>query len=120
MGRGEVVRFEDFVLQVRVTKKEVEQLKLLYDGELHESDYKRKIKKRIDNFEKTKGEIFSLICRLQNSGQRTVLTEYYLNCETIEKIAERLNYSVSQIKRHKKRGEMSLKNIYQKSNGKIK
>ena len=65
-------------------------------------DLDRIIREEISELVNIKAEIHAKINGLENRIYVSVLTDYYISCMTIEKIAEEENYSVSQVKRYRK------------------
>ena len=63
------------------------------------ADMEAEIKKEINSLLDLKNEIRGKIGQLPQAEYRIVLTDYYINCLTLEQVAESNNYSVVHIKR---------------------
>lgn len=75
-------------------------------------DYEMVVKKEIAKLIDLQAELHARINKLENSKHRTILTEFYINCLTLEEVAEEMNYSVSQIKRNKNKAVKEFAELY--------
>lgn len=57
-------------------------------------DYEILINKSIDKLVAVKNKIFTLIQNVDDSKCRTLLISYYINCKTLEQIAEDMEYDI--------------------------
>lgn len=73
-----------------------------------ENDIKEELSKLID----IKAEIHAKINGLANGLYVAVLTSYYIDCITLEELAEETNYSLSQIKRYRKKAVREFADLY--------
>lgn len=62
-------------------------------------DLDDRIKEELAELIDIKAELHARVNNLTNRRYVTVLTDYYINCMTIEEVAEAENYSTSQVKR---------------------
>lgn len=66
-------------------------------------EFQEKLKEDILKLESVRSAIYTMIEELPDHYYRIILIDYYINGMTIEEIAERLNYSTSQVKRKRKK-----------------
>lgn len=75
-------------------------------------DLENVIKKEITKLIDLQAEIHARINRLADHKYITILTDFFVNCLTVEKIAENMNYSTSQIKRCKNKAVKEFAELY--------
>jgi DNA-directed RNA polymerase specialized sigma subunit len=75
-------------------------------------DLDAKITEELAQLINIKAEIHANINGLSNSVYITILTEYYINCLTLEEVGECTNYSTSQVKRLRKKAVKAFADHY--------
>lgn len=71
--------------------------------------YSREVEEQLRHYYAVKAEIREAISSLSNPAERAILSARFLRFHKLEDIARRLHYSLSQVKRLKRRGIEKIK-----------